>query len=106
MGSFFDARARERPFLWTEQTGMTALSSPRGTFGEAYGINNRGQAVGFVFPPDLSRSRAVMWWNGTWTNLGSLPGLPDCGAFAVNQRGEVVGGCGLQAEGSTGEAFL
>jgi probable HAF family extracellular repeat protein len=76
-----DAAGATRPFIWSVETvaelgGMTPN-------GYAHGVNNVGQVVGYGarFPscgragPSLaSFDEAVVWSNGTITDLGTLGG--------------------------------
>ena len=60
-----------------------------------YGLNNLGQIVGSsnVPPPAphvMESTAAQLYQNGTVTNLGSLGGYISA-AFAINDRGEIVG---------------
>jgi probable HAF family extracellular repeat protein len=71
--------------------------------GQAYGINNADQVVGSV--GGSGSFRAVMWQNGKQVELGSLPGLKECGASAINNAGQVVGQCS-NASFSVSHAFL
>ena len=78
---------------------------PGDSVGFALGINNLGQAVGssgtcanttsggFVIGP-----HAVLWSNGTVTDLGNLGGKLGNVAAAINSRGEVVGASNLPGE--------
>lgn len=97
-------------YVWT-QAGTTMVS-PYTYNAEAFGINNRGQVVGWngVSPmgQDL-KSRASLWDNGVLTELGSLLAPSDwvvtscslwswdtstgCGsvAYDINDFGQVVG---------------
>src|SRR5438094_977301 len=53
----------------------------------AYGINARGQVVGFG-----AGFHAFLWDNGMTTDLGTLPGGSQFSeAWAVNAQGQVVG---------------
>jgi len=76
------------PVLWEKgkvQPLPTVGSDPDG---EAFGINNQGQAVGYsgtcTFP------NAVLWENGTATQLADL-GTPGALAIAINDQGQIVG---------------
>ncbi len=53
------------------------------------GINNKGQLVGWVKLKDLS-TRAFLW-NGKMTDLGANAIFPNCKAFAINDRSQIVG---------------
>jgi probable HAF family extracellular repeat protein len=64
--------------------------------GAATAINDEGQAVGisgtcFVAVGSFSAAHALLWQNGTVTNLGSLGGIAWNTPGAINNRGVVVG---------------
>ncbi len=59
-------------------------------FAEA--INERGDAAGASFLDDSDTLHAVVWRDGKPNDLGTLPGLPDSLALAVNRDGAAVGG--------------
>ena len=63
--------------------------------GAAVAINNRGQVVGISGPcagDDNNAGRhAVLWQNGTPTDLGNLGGTVFNVADAINDRGEIAG---------------
>ena len=61
-------------------------------FGEALGINNRGEIVGVSnFPGGGFVLRPTLWYRGEITDLGTLvEGLPGF-ATAINNRGSIVG---------------
>ena len=58
----------------------------------AYDINDRGEIAGQTVDA-WGRGRAVVWRNGTVTDLGTLSG-----AYAINNRGQVAG----KSQGSDG----
>jgi probable HAF family extracellular repeat protein len=60
--------------------------------GQATGVNDQGVIVGSAGSNGVFK--AVMWKNGLEVNLGSLKGLTDCGASAINNKGQIVGDCG------------
>jgi probable HAF family extracellular repeat protein len=82
------------------------LGTLGGAESTAYGINNRGQVVGFALntiPDPLSivdsfifgssggtQTRAVLWQDGIIRDLGTLGG-PDGFASFVNERGQIAG---------------
>jgi probable HAF family extracellular repeat protein len=76
-------------FLW--KNGRTLrLPGLGGPWSSARDINEAGDIVGFVTTPTRTE-RAVLWHNGRTTFLGTLPGLPDGEALAVNSSLQVVG---------------
>jgi probable HAF family extracellular repeat protein len=77
---------------------------------EALGINNRGEIVGwsynFLSSGGLGGTfgHAYLYKNGTMTDLGTLQGLNDSVAVALNNRGEVIGYSFLEQLGGGGNA--
>jgi probable HAF family extracellular repeat protein len=73
----------------------------------AAAINDRGQVVGTsgacMSPSPLAH--AVLWQNGSATNLGSLGGALNNTAFAINNQGQIVGQSDLPGD-TTAHAFL
>lgn len=77
-------------FLWIE--GKTSLLSP-GEYDDTMpsAINGRGQVVGWHGNAlGFAVGVAALWRNGTVVELGTLPGLPQSWAVAINERGQVV----------------
>jgi len=77
----------------------------------AFAINDMGQIIGAsglcsntTLPPNPSGAHAVLWENGSATDLGNLGGVSTV-ASSINNRGEVVGGA-QSAEDGTTHAFL
>lgn len=62
-------------------------------FSHAYGINNRGQIVGVS--TTSTGVHAVLWENGTITDLGTLPGDDYSEARGINERGQIMGLSGM-----------
>jgi probable HAF family extracellular repeat protein len=82
-------------FLWSAKTGMQALETLEGgNYSEAFGINSSGQIVGSS--GSSLGTRAVIWSKSTGVvdlNTmveGARPTLVLTGAFAINDKGEIV----------------
>jgi probable HAF family extracellular repeat protein len=65
------------------------LGTLGGANSQAFGINNRGQVVGWS-ETAARGTEAFLWQRGVMTGLGSLAGLGSQ-ATAINSRGQVVG---------------
>jgi probable HAF family extracellular repeat protein len=86
--------------LWTNGA-IRNLGTLGGNESVAFGLNNRGQAVGFalntipdsftnVFAFGATQAHAFLWQYGLMQDLGTLGG-PDSVAFVANERGQVAG---------------
>jgi probable HAF family extracellular repeat protein len=78
-------------FIWSSETGMTALTFPPGV-GEsiAVGINDFGQVIGSVVIDD--RRHAFVWTlEGGMVDIGGLAGSLSNALTAINNAGQVVG---------------
>jgi len=108
-----------KPVIWGVDSGVRELPTfPGDAEGFAFGINGEGQAVGSsgscanlgsdgVY---LFESHALSWKEGRVTDLGNLGGTGGAGgvgnaAFAVNNRGDVVGHSDLPGDAVT-HAFV
>jgi probable HAF family extracellular repeat protein len=82
---------------------------PGDSIGAAVGINDKGQVVGGSgvcgFPSFADSVHAVLWQNGSVTDLGSFGGVMNNGGLAINNRGQVVGLSDL-ADDTTAHAFF
>jgi len=86
-------------FLWTSGGGMTDLGSltPGNDFNIAWDVDNSGRVVGFS--GILGKSRSAFLWiptvpggtTGSMLDLGPFPGYDDSRAFAINDKGLIVG---------------
>ena len=77
------------PVMWTNGVAMALPTINGGPDGVAFGINNRGQAVGYS-GTCTSASYAVVWENGVAHQLPDL-GTPGGIAFAINNHNQAVG---------------
>jgi probable HAF family extracellular repeat protein len=78
-------------FLW-EDGQMTDLGTLGGSYSAAWGINNRGQVVGFSNnTASCCDIHAFLWEDGQMTDLGTLPGGDWSAASGINSRGQVAG---------------
>ena len=88
------------PFLWRDGV-MAPLPTLGGNNGTASQINSRGVAAGEVESaepdpgcPQKLQFKPVKWVNGAIQELPTFPGDPDAVAYAINDRGQVVGSSG------------
>jgi len=83
--------ASAHPLLW-QGHNVTYLGGFGGVMNNlAFGINNRGQVVGFSDLPGDTTTHAFLWQNGKMSDLGTLAGDFASFAFGINDRGQVVG---------------
>jgi probable HAF family extracellular repeat protein len=97
--------------IWTPlENRIEALPPyPGDTVSGAIGINDRGQAVGTSgacapISPSIG-AHALLWENSKFTYLGTLGGQLSNVAYAINNRGQVVGLSDLPGE-VTAHAFI
>lgn len=98
-------------FRWTKSRGMQDLGTLGGTDSAAFSINERGQIAGISFTnTTVNPATGVptldpfLWENGKMLDLGTLGGTFGV-AFALNNRGQVVGASNLVGDNG-GHAFL
>ena len=87
------------PVMWTNGNAQALPTINGDPDGVAFGINNRGQAVGYS-GTCTAANYAVVWENGNATKLQDL-GTPGGIAYAINSHNQVVG----QAVNSEGTAL-
>ncbi len=87
------------PVMWSDGAATALPTVPGDPDGVAFGINNKGQAVGYS-GTCTAANYAVVWQNGMATKLPDL-GDPGGIAYAINSHNQVVG----QAVNSDGTAL-
>lgn len=106
--SMFGLGYQTRAFGWDEKKGMQDLGTLGGPDAMAFLVNERGQIVGDSYTNSNPSAYcanigfslttgAFLWENGAMRNLGSFGGTCTF-AFALNERGEVVGGSTLKGD--------
>jgi probable HAF family extracellular repeat protein len=80
-------------FLWTQTTGLIDLGSipPATNFSVAQAINSFGDVVGYSDYNELLDTHGVRWSQGTFRDLGTLPGGTMSQANGVNDLGQIAG---------------
>ncbi len=90
------------PVVWENGVVQDLHTFPGDSAGVALAINDSGEVVGFS--ANCATIHALLWRNGTITDLGSLGGIISF-ANAINGQGQIVGASGLSND-TTSHAFL
>jgi probable HAF family extracellular repeat protein len=81
------------PFMWTSARGFVLLTAPGAGLGEATGINDAGQIVGWN-SNTYNPGRAFLFENGKFSDLNTLippsTNLTLIGANDINSSGQIV----------------
>jgi probable HAF family extracellular repeat protein len=91
IGTFYTSQGSgsQGSFRWTQASGLQLLGGSLDG-GEALGINDNGQIVGWSPPAPGEPLIAYLWHNGTKQFLGALGG-PSSVAMAITEEGVIVG---------------
>lgn len=92
------------PVLWTKGNAQQLPTIAGDPDGIAFGLNDRGQAVGYT-GTCTQALHAVLWDNNTAVELPNLGTESSNTAYAINNRGQVVGQV-ASADGTTFYAVL
>jgi len=87
-----------RGFIWQDGQRQT-IQGPSGFIGSrAQGINDLGQVIGYSYKMVANPGggfvqyyQAWIWQNGSYTDLGPLPGKTSCIPYAINNSGWIIG---------------
>jgi probable HAF family extracellular repeat protein len=74
------------------------LLLPGDTVGDALWVNDNGVAVGITGVCISSNDHAVLWQDGTVSDLGNLGGTTNNIPFAINNEGQAVGSSNLPGD--------
>jgi probable HAF family extracellular repeat protein len=93
-----------KPVIWDTGEVHELPTFPGDPVGAANAINDIGQAAGFS-GNCTTAFHALLWRNGTATDLGNLGGIMNNFGVDINNQGQVVGGSDLSGD-TTYHAFL
>jgi hypothetical protein len=89
-GDYSAARLVVAPVFYAMEDLGTLWPGPESE-SAAYGLNNRGDVVGYGVDAGSGARRACVWSGGTGTALTNPLGDADSLAYAINDAGDVVG---------------
>src|SRR3984885_10622716 len=96
---------QELPFVYNARSGritLPAAAPPAGWSAAAFGINDSGTVVGYVYPPDDSIEKGfVVTKNGEYQEF-SVPWAAYTEARGINNRGVITGTAFFNGPGSAG----
>lgn len=96
----------ERAYVWQDgvMTTLPPLPAPEPYHAAALAISDAGHIVGTSMRFMFFDARAVIWHNGTVTDMGLVPNTDHCQGNDVNDDGVVTGSC-MSDFGGSGYAF-
>jgi probable HAF family extracellular repeat protein len=103
--SFAGTPAVRHAVLYSSGGAPTDLGTLGGPNSTAFGLNDRGEAVGFSRINSGSSSHAFLYSNGHMTDLGTVAGS-ESSASDINNKGQIAGLTTFAATSSNQHAFL
>lgn len=105
VGALYDGRGIEsRPFIYRNGS-VQVLPTLGGNAGSAFAVSNRGHVTGQAALPTTQPfsggGNAFLYFGGTMTGLGALPGDDSSSGLDVNERGDVVGVSSQASQGGS-----
>ena len=94
VGYAYGGGQSQKAFVWTSSGGMVGLNypSPAGLFARAYAVSSNGIIVGISAFSNVEVGTAFAYQNGTYTNLGRIPGYSFSLATDISLDGSVIVG--------------
>jgi uncharacterized membrane protein len=93
VGTYWAPGSQGEAFRWTAATGMQLIRTMSGSSGEALGINDNGDIVGWGAVPGATENYAYVNRGGVPENLG-ITGGANSASFKVSVHGQVAGRAG------------
>ena len=97
VGRSATASGAHHAFIWEAGVMRDLGTLPGGSYSEALSINDGGQVVGWGSIDEATCTlfdgcwHGFLWQNGTMTDLGALDDRFQSYAYAINNRGQIVG---------------
>jgi len=92
VGHIVDCAFNEKPFVWSQETGLVLIPLPAGvTRAEPMDINNHGEIVGRLARTGVNGFRVFRLKDGVWTELPPTGAGVHSEAFGINDDGWVCG---------------
>jgi probable HAF family extracellular repeat protein len=86
-------------------TNLNTIGTLGGGLGSAYNVNDSAHVVGVNYTADDSALHAVLWRDGTFTDLLTLSGYDCSEPFRINNRDQIVG-YSFSCETGASSAFI
>jgi probable HAF family extracellular repeat protein len=83
---------RAHAFVWEAGTGMQDLGALGSSWSSAFGINARGQVVGWNGASTPAEPLRAVLWEPTATAFAGTPGTPNCHGESVSALVREFGG--------------
>jgi len=107
VGHIVDCAFNEKPFVWSQETGLVLIPLPPGvTRAEPMDINNHGEIVGRLARTGVNGFRAFRLKDGVWTELPPTGAGVHSEAFGISDDGWVCGYRDTSASSADRRAFL